>query len=113
MGGGVIINEISDIQRRNLLSRIEPPLFILGAGQPERITSMPTLEFKGKQFFYAHHLTVPFRPLVIDEKKSLAPKGVKPTLDGNLIIHGDNRPPIGVVHGYILIYANCTPDRRT
>lgn len=51
---------------------------------------MPTLEFKGKQFVYAHHLTVPFRPLVIDEKKSLPPKGEKPTLDDNLIIHGDN-----------------------
>jgi adenine-specific DNA-methyltransferase len=51
---------------------------------------MQTLEFKGKQSIYAHHLTVPFRPLVIDEKKSVAPKGVKPTLDGNLIIHGDN-----------------------
>ncbi len=24
---------------------------------------MPTLEFKGKQFIYAHHLTVPYRPL--------------------------------------------------
>jgi len=51
---------------------------------------MPTLEFKGKQFVYAHHLTVPFRPLVIDEKKSLPPKGEKPTLDDNLIIHADN-----------------------
>ncbi len=23
---------------------------------------MPTLEFKGKQHIYAHHLTVPYRP---------------------------------------------------
>jgi len=51
---------------------------------------MATLEFKGKQFVYAHHLTVPFRPLVIDEKLSLPPKGEKPTLDDNLIIHADN-----------------------
>ena len=27
---------------------------------------MPTLEFKGKQHIYAHHLTVPYRPLVPD-----------------------------------------------
>jgi adenine-specific DNA-methyltransferase len=51
---------------------------------------MPTLEFKGKQFVYAHHLSVPFRPLIVDAKKSLLAKGEKPNLDGNLIIHGDN-----------------------
>jgi hypothetical protein len=32
---------------------------------------MPTLEFKGKQHIYAHHLTVPYRPLEIDTAKSL------------------------------------------
>ena len=47
---------------------------------------MPTLDFKGKQFIYAHHLTVPYRPLVPDAAKSLNPAGV----DDNLIIHGDN-----------------------
>ncbi len=51
---------------------------------------MPTLEFKGKPFVYSHHLSVPFRELVIDAKKSLPPKGQKPSLDDNLIIHGDN-----------------------
>jgi adenine-specific DNA-methyltransferase len=51
---------------------------------------MPTLEFKGKSFVYAHHLSVPFRELVIDVKKSLPHKGQKPALDDNLIIHGDN-----------------------
>lgn len=51
---------------------------------------MPTLDFKGKQFVYAHHLTVPFRQLNVDAKKSLPEKGGKPSLDGNLIIHGDN-----------------------
>ncbi|MGH8707190.1 MAG: site-specific DNA-methyltransferase [Burkholderiales bacterium] len=51
---------------------------------------MPTLEFKGKSFVYAHHLSVPFRELVIDAKKSLPAKGQKPSLDDNLIIHGDN-----------------------
>ena len=32
---------------------------------------MPTLDFKGKQFIYGHHLTVPFRTLEIDAEKSL------------------------------------------
>ena len=47
---------------------------------------MPTLEFKGKQHIYAHHLTVPYRPLVPDSTKSLNPADN----DDNLIIHGDN-----------------------
>lgn len=51
---------------------------------------MPTLEFKGKSFVYAHHLGVPFRELVIDAEKSLPAKGGKPALEDNLIIHGDN-----------------------
>jgi len=51
---------------------------------------MPTLDFKGKSFVYAHHLSVPFRELAIDAKKSLPAKGQKPSLDDNLIIHGDN-----------------------
>ena len=32
---------------------------------------MPTLDFKGKSFIYTHHLSVPFRELVVDAKKSL------------------------------------------
>lgn len=51
---------------------------------------MPTLEFKGKSFVYTHHLTVPFRELVIDPAKSLPAPGAKPSLQDNLIIHGDN-----------------------
>ena len=51
---------------------------------------MPTLDFKGKSLVYAHHLTVPSRTLETDAKKSLPPKGSKPSLDDNLIIHGDN-----------------------
>ena len=47
---------------------------------------MPTLEFKGKQHIYAHHLTVPYRPLVPDDDRSLNADGA----DDNLIIHGDN-----------------------
>ena len=60
---------------------------------------MPTLEFKGKQHIYAHHLTVPYRPLIVDPKRSFprhqTQKSATPVLgsslaDGNLIIHGDN-----------------------
>ena len=55
---------------------------------------MPTLDFKGKQHIYAHHLAVPYRPLIPDVGKSVkrdtgngAPAA---THDDNLIIHGDN-----------------------
>jgi len=51
---------------------------------------MPTLDFKGKQFVYSHHLSVPFRELKVDADKSLPLKGESPSLDDNLIIHGDN-----------------------
>ena len=50
---------------------------------------MPTLDFKGKQFIYGHHLTVPIRTLEIDDEKSLTGED-DPSLDDNLIIHGDN-----------------------
>lgn len=47
---------------------------------------MTELSFKGKEFVYNHHLAVPFRPLVPNEDKGIGPV----TLDGNLVIHGDN-----------------------
>lgn len=47
---------------------------------------MPELNFKGKEFVYNHHLTVPFRPLEMDAAKGIG----APRLDGNLIVHGDN-----------------------
>ena len=47
---------------------------------------MPYLDFKGKEFVRNHHLSVPYRPLVPDTKKSVG----KSRLDGNLIVHGDN-----------------------
>ncbi|UWQ55003.1 site-specific DNA-methyltransferase [Leisingera caerulea] len=47
---------------------------------------MTELYFKGKEFVYNHHLTVPHRPLEMH-----AEKGVGETrLDGNLILQGDN-----------------------
>lgn len=47
---------------------------------------MTELSFKGKEFVYNHHLSVPFRPLVSDEAKGIGPVD----LNGNLIIQGDN-----------------------
>ncbi|MBI3373352.1 MAG: site-specific DNA-methyltransferase [Betaproteobacteria bacterium] len=47
---------------------------------------MPELFFKGKEYVYNHHLTVPYRPLIADPEKSIGPAD----LAGNLIIHGDN-----------------------
>lgn len=47
---------------------------------------MTELTFKGKEFVYNHHLAVPFRPLIPDPAKGIGPA----SLDGNLIIHGDN-----------------------
>ena len=54
---------------------------------------MPTLDFKGKSHIYAHHLTVPYRPLKLDASRSILPasqNGDIPLTDQNLIIHGDN-----------------------
>ncbi|EJL6422400.1 TPA: site-specific DNA-methyltransferase [Vibrio cholerae] len=51
---------------------------------------MPTLDFKGKQFVYSHHLSVPFRELKVVADKSLPEEGKAASLDDNLIIHGDN-----------------------
>ncbi len=47
---------------------------------------MPELVFKGKEYVYNHHLTVPYRPLIPFPDKSIGPGD----LAGNLIIHGDN-----------------------
>ena len=47
---------------------------------------MPEIVFKGKEYVYNHHLTVPYRPLVADAAKGIG----APALDGNLVIHGDN-----------------------
>ena len=54
---------------------------------------MPTLDFKGKQHIYAHHLTVPYCPIEADESRSCPPPacgGTEGGTDDNLIIHGDN-----------------------
>ena len=47
---------------------------------------MPEIVFKGKEYVYNHHLTVPYRPLEPQEGKGVG----APDLSGNLVIHGDN-----------------------
>ena len=47
---------------------------------------MTELTFKGKEFVYNHHLSVPYRPLEMHPEKGIG----APALDGNLIVHGDN-----------------------
>ena len=47
---------------------------------------MSEIVFKGKEFVYNHHLAVPFRPLIVHPDKGIG----KPSLEGNLVIHGDN-----------------------
>lgn len=48
---------------------------------------MAGLTFKGKAFVQNHHLAVPFHELVPVKAKGLSRK---PSLDDNLIVHGDN-----------------------
>ena len=47
---------------------------------------MPEIVFKGKEYVYNHHLTVPYRPLIADAARGIGPED----LNSNLIIHGDN-----------------------
>ena len=47
---------------------------------------MTELHFKGKEFVYNHHLSVPFHPLVPHADKGIG----EVTFDGNLIVQGDN-----------------------
>ena len=47
---------------------------------------MPEIVFKGKEYVYNHHLTVPYRPLLAQAEKGIGPAN----LAGNLVIHGDN-----------------------
>jgi adenine-specific DNA-methyltransferase len=51
---------------------------------------MPTLEFKGKQFIYSHHHSVPFRELVIDGEKSLPVVGSRKRLGVRIPSKPDN-----------------------
>ncbi len=60
---------------------------------------MPVLEFKGKHYIYAHHLSVPYRQLRQDAGRSCSPSGN----EDNLIIQGDNLHALKALLPY---YAN-------
>jgi adenine-specific DNA-methyltransferase len=47
---------------------------------------MPEIVFKGKEYVYNHHLTLPYRPLLPHAEKGIGAAD----LTGNLVIHGDN-----------------------
>ena len=47
---------------------------------------MPEIVFKGKEYVYNHHLSVPYRPLIPHADKSIGGGD----LASNLVIHGDN-----------------------
>ena len=51
---------------------------------------MPVIQFKGKTAIESYHHTIPHHTLEFEPKLSVLPKGEKPSLDGNLIIEGDN-----------------------
>jgi adenine-specific DNA-methyltransferase len=51
---------------------------------------MPVIQFKGKTAIESYHHTIPHHTLEFDPKLSELPNGEKPSLDGNLIIEGDN-----------------------
>ncbi len=51
---------------------------------------MPVLQFKGKTAIENYHHTVAHHTLEFDAKLSVLEKGEKPSLEGNLIIEGDN-----------------------
>jgi adenine-specific DNA-methyltransferase len=52
--------------------------------------AVPTLQFKGKTVIETYHHTVPHHRLELAPELSVLDKGQKPSLDGNLIIEGDN-----------------------
>lgn len=61
---------------------------------------MPTIQFKGKTFVQNHHLSVPHKILCIDKDKSYSKK---PSLNDNLVIHGDN---LEALKALLPLYAN-------
>jgi adenine-specific DNA-methyltransferase len=51
---------------------------------------LPILQFKGKTAVENYHRTVPHHALEFDAKLSCLERGEKPSLEGNLILEGDN-----------------------
>ena len=49
------------------------------------MATMPEIVFKGKEYVCNQHLTVPYRPMLVDKGKGIGPAD----LNINLVIHGD------------------------
>lgn len=64
---------------------------------------MPELQFKGKEFVFNHHLSIPFCPLIPDPKKSVGSSD----MGGNLIIHGDNLVALKALTPYFSGKVDC------
>ncbi|MCY4351780.1 MAG: site-specific DNA-methyltransferase, partial [Gemmatimonadetes bacterium] len=65
---------------------------------------MTEFSFKGKEILYSHHLAVPCKELKADGAKSLADK---PSLDDNLIVHGDNLAALRALLPFYAGRVNC------
>ena len=65
---------------------------------------MTEFSFKGKEILYSHHLAVPCKELKADGAKSRADK---PSLDDNLIVHGDNLAALRALLPFYAGRVNC------
>jgi adenine-specific DNA-methyltransferase len=79
-----------DMGGAGLLDRCSPVAYNERTQTAGGARAMPVLQFKGKTAVENYHHTVPHHRLEFDSKLSLLGKGEKPSLDGNLIIEGDN-----------------------
>jgi adenine-specific DNA-methyltransferase len=52
--------------------------------------AMPVLQFRGRSFIERHHEALPHHSLVPDADLSVVPEGATPTVEGNLLVEGDN-----------------------
>ncbi len=51
---------------------------------------MPFLQFKGRSAVETYHYSLPHHALEMEASRSVLPEGESPSLDGNVIIEGDN-----------------------
>ena len=67
---------------------VEPAHRVSNHANPtvSRTRQVTEINFKGKEFVYNHHLSVPFRPLIPHADGGIG----EPSFSGNLVIHGDN-----------------------
>jgi adenine-specific DNA-methyltransferase len=63
---------------------------MISSALQESRTWMPIIQFKGKAAIESYHHTVPHHSLEFDGVASVLGKGEKPSLEGSLIVEGDN-----------------------